>query len=48
MKRDSKERSNSQAQAAARRFLDKIRNAPDRGTKGTIPWPRDQLVHATF
>lgn len=26
-----------------RRFLDRIENAPDRGTKGTIRWTRDEL-----
>jgi hypothetical protein len=28
---------------AKRRFLDRIRNAPDRGTKGRIRWTRDEL-----
>lgn len=28
---------------AKRRFLDRIRNAPDRGTKGKVAWTRDQL-----
>ena len=28
---------------AKRRFLDRIRNAPDRGTKSKIRWTRDQL-----
>jgi hypothetical protein len=31
------------ADRAARRFLERIRNAPDRGTGGTIPWTRDEL-----
>ena len=33
----------SQTQKAKRRFLERIRNAPDRGTKGKIRWTRDQL-----
>lgn len=32
-----------QTAAAERRFLERIRNAPDRGTRGTIPWTRDEL-----
>ena len=28
---------------AKRRFLDRIRNAPDRGTHGRIRWIRDEL-----
>lgn len=28
---------------AKRRFLERIRNAPDRGTAGTIGWTRDEL-----
>jgi metal-responsive CopG/Arc/MetJ family transcriptional regulator len=28
---------------AKRRFLERIRNAPDRGTGGTIQWTRDEL-----
>lgn len=28
---------------AKRRFLDRIRNAPDRGTHGKIRWTRDEL-----
>ena len=28
---------------ARRRFLDRIRNAPDRGTGGRISWTRDEL-----
>jgi len=47
MRRDTKERSNAQAQKAKRRFLDRIRNGTDRGTKGTIPWTRDQLHERT-
>jgi predicted transcriptional regulator len=33
----------SQTQKAQRRFLERIRNAPDRGTKGKIQWTRDEL-----
>lgn len=33
----------SQTRAAKRRFLERIRNAPDRGTKGRITWTRDEL-----
>lgn len=33
----------SQTQRAKRRFLERIRNAPDRGTKGKIQWTRDDL-----
>jgi hypothetical protein len=29
--------------AAKRRFLETIRNAPERGTKGKIEWTRDEL-----
>lgn len=32
-----------QAGRAKRRFLERIRNAPDRGTGGTIRWTRDEL-----
>jgi hypothetical protein len=28
---------------AGRRFLDRIRNAPDRGTNGVIRWSREEL-----
>jgi hypothetical protein len=28
---------------AKRRFLDRIHNAPDRGTKGKIRWSREEL-----
>jgi hypothetical protein len=28
---------------ANRRFLERIRNAPDRGTKGKIRWSREEL-----
>jgi hypothetical protein len=28
---------------AKRRFLERIRNAPDRGTRGNVSWTRDQL-----
>jgi hypothetical protein len=31
------------AQNANRRFLERIRNAPDWGTKGRISWKRDEL-----
>jgi uncharacterized protein YigA (DUF484 family) len=31
------------ATGAKRRFLDRIQNAPDRGTKGRIRWSRDEL-----
>ena len=30
-------------EAANRRFLERIRNAPDRGTKGRITWTREEL-----
>lgn len=33
----------AQTRAAKRRFLERIRNAPDRGTKGVIRWTRDEL-----
>jgi metal-responsive CopG/Arc/MetJ family transcriptional regulator len=33
----------SQTQKAKRRFLERIRSAPDRGTKGQIQWTRDEL-----
>jgi metal-responsive CopG/Arc/MetJ family transcriptional regulator len=33
----------SQTQKAKRRFLERIRNAPDRGTQGQIKWTRDEL-----
>ena len=29
--------------AANRRFLERIRNAPDRGTGGKITWIRDEI-----
>ena len=32
-----------QTASAKRRFLDQIRNAPDRGTKGKIRWTREEL-----
>ena len=32
-----------QTAKAKRRFLERIRNAPDRGTGGTIRWTRDEL-----
>ncbi len=31
------------ADQATRRFLDRIQNAPDRGTGGVIRWTRDEL-----
>ena len=31
------------AAAAKRRFLERIRNAPDLGTHGRITWTRDEL-----
>ena len=40
--RDLMER-DQQTAAARRRFLGRIRNAPDRGTGGTIGWTRDEL-----
>lgn len=40
--RDMIER-NVQTQRAKRRFLERIRNAPDRGTKGEFQWTRDEL-----
>ncbi len=33
----------SQARAARRRFMERIRNAPDRGTGDVIRWTRDEL-----
>ena len=32
-----------QTQKAERRFMERIRNAPDRGTQGKIQWTRDEL-----
>lgn len=32
-----------QASRAKRRFLERIRRAPDRGTGGVIRWTRDEL-----
>ena len=32
-----------QTAAAKRRFLTRIRNAPDRGTGGRVTWTRDEL-----
>ena len=32
-----------QTAKAKRRFLERIRNAPDRGTGGAIRWTRDEL-----
>ena len=34
---------NGKAEQAKRRFLDRIRRAPDRGTCGMIRWTRDEL-----
>ena len=34
---------NGNAAQAKRRFLERIRSAPDRGTGGLIRWTRDQL-----
>ena len=36
------ERDQQNAQAK-RRFLERIRNAPDRGTQGKISWTREEL-----
>jgi hypothetical protein len=33
----------SLTQRAKRRFLERIRNAPDRGIKGKVQWTRDEL-----
>ena len=35
--------SENPSSAADRRFLNRIRNAPDRGTGGVISWTRDEL-----
>lgn len=32
-----------QSGRAKRRFLERIRNAPDRGTRGRVTWTRDEL-----
>jgi hypothetical protein len=32
-----------QSAKAKRRFLDRIQNAPDRGTRGKISWTREEL-----
>lgn len=32
-----------QTSRAKRRFLERIRNAPDRGTAGRVSWTRDEL-----
>jgi hypothetical protein len=32
-----------QRDKAKRRFLERIRNAPDRGTGGRVSWTRDEL-----
>ncbi|MGA2194637.1 MAG: CopG family transcriptional regulator [Bryobacteraceae bacterium] len=34
---------NSDSERAKRRFLDRIRNAPDRHTRGVIRWSREEL-----
>jgi hypothetical protein len=34
---------NKSTAAAKRRFLERARNAPDRGTKGRISWSREEL-----
>ena len=31
------------AERAKRRFLERIRNAPERGTGGVITWTRDEI-----
>lgn len=33
----------AQSERAKRRFLERIRNAPNRGTKGKFGWTRDEL-----
>jgi metal-responsive CopG/Arc/MetJ family transcriptional regulator len=33
----------AQTRKAKQRFLERIRNAPDRGTNGVIRWTRDEL-----
>jgi hypothetical protein len=33
----------AKTQRAKHRFLERIRNAPDRGTRGKIQWTRDEL-----
>jgi metal-responsive CopG/Arc/MetJ family transcriptional regulator len=33
----------AQTRKAKQRFLERIRNAPDRGTNGAIEWTRDEL-----
>jgi hypothetical protein len=33
----------AQTGKAKRRFLERVRNAPDRGTNGVIAWTRDEL-----
>ena len=42
MERDPMEKGQEYA-AANRRLIERMRNAPDRGTGGTIPWTRDEL-----
>jgi hypothetical protein len=32
-----------QTATSKRRFIDRIRNAPNRGTKGKIRWTREEL-----
>ena len=33
----------AQSERSKRRFLERIRNAPDRGTGGNITWTRDEI-----
>jgi hypothetical protein len=33
----------TQTRKAKQRFLERIRNSPDRGTNGAIEWTRDEL-----
>ncbi len=34
---------NAAAARATSRFLERIRNAPDRGTRGSVEWTREEL-----
>ena len=34
---------NSEAEKAARRLIERLRNSPDRGIGGRITWTRDEL-----
>ena len=36
-------RENSEADKAAKRLVERLRNSPDRGIGGTITWTRDEL-----